>query len=195
MATTQILLTTLAIFDDPDFSPSGDWGFQVVPVALGISPAGQFQGYSLNWGVFDNQNAVTDGSSFQLGYTGYTTNWATVEEPGTLNGAVNNPYVGYTTNFGGSSEDDTIDVSLVNTDIDSVIDHPKDQKLYYKLKGWNPNTQTYETWVISENITGRPELFDPTPGRQPPNYENDVFKTPPSGNQLQDIVIAARWIQ
>lgn len=128
---------------------------------------GILQGYFLNWGGFDMQTVI--GAATEIPYMGYNSNWSNLP---------------ISPNF----VFDTVDIN-------SVIDQPKDQTIYYKLKGWNPLTSSYESWIITENITGRPEQFSATSGRQPPNVERDIFKTAPSGNSLVNIVIAARWIQ
>jgi len=156
---------------------------------------GIFQGLNLNWGGF-GQSATLLPFDNQP-YVGYNTNWGSFITGGVTDAFVAQPYVGYNTNWGSVKEIDN--KSLNDTDINATIDHPKNQKIYYKLRGFNSLTNDYEVWVISQNITGRPALdgglFDPTPGREPPNYERDVFKTPPSGNSLIDIMIIARWIQ
>lgn len=74
-----------------------------------------------------------------------------------------------------------------------VLTWPKDQQIYYKLVGFNTQTQTFETWVIAENIVPRTETFDPTENF--PNIDYNVFFTPPSGNTLVNIKIVGRWIQ
>ena len=152
---------------------------------------GLFQGGFLNWGGFDAPYGQIPFANQP--YMGYNTNWGGFSTSYDQVPLINQPYMGYNTNWGTLSEIDNN--SINDIDINSVIDHPKDQTIYYKLKGWNPLTSAYEVWVISENITGRPELFDPTPGRSPPNVERDIFKTPPSGNSLTGIVIVARWAQ
>jgi hypothetical protein len=101
-------------------------------------------------------------------------------------------YNGYMSNFTGAPAS-----SLVGTvtlmDNQQVLPWPKDQQIYYKLVGFNTNTQTFETWVIAEEIVPRPETFDPTGNF--PNIDYNVFFTPPSGNKLVNIKIVGRWIQ
>lgn len=173
---------------NPYYTPSGDWAANVF-IASNTSSDGYFQGYCLNWGGFDSQNAHIP--VVNVGYAGYTSNWGGKETPAMLNTFSNQPYVGYTSNISGG---ETLEgPSITNNDLDSVIDYPKLQTIYYKLRGWNSTTSSFESWVISENITGRPELFDPE--REPPNVERDLFKTPPSGNSLVDIIIVSRWIE
>lgn len=193
MAVTQIVLSNAAIFDGYDFSPSIHWDGYVCSTSLTFTE-GTFQGYSLNWGTSEMPTTMGAFSSNQ--YAGYNTNWGSLTMPNIDNAFVNQLYAGYNTNWGATDEPLLRSTpAVLDFDINATIDHPKDQTVYYKLKGWNPLTSTYETWVITENITGRPELFDPIPGREPANVERDVFKTPPSGNNLVNIVIAARWIQ
>jgi hypothetical protein len=74
-----------------------------------------------------------------------------------------------------------------------ILTWPKDQQIYYKLVGYNTNTQTFETWVIAEEIVPRTETFDPSGNF--PNFDYGIFFTPPSGNQLSNIKIVGRWIQ
>jgi len=186
---TNISLPTLLTFGTND-TPLGDWTVQVFPSNT-LSPDGYFQGYCLNWGGFDHQNSRIPVKNTE--YIGYTSNWGITETPAMLDTFANAPYLGYSSNMSGTKELEG--PSLTDNDIDSVIDYPKTETVYYKLRGWNPNTNTFESWVISEIITGRPELFDPIPGRQPPNVERDLFKTPPSGNNLVDIIIVSRWIE
>lgn len=197
MSTIQIVLSSISIYDGYNFVPSGNWGGNVENIPIQFTE-GTFQGYCLNWGVFDNFSAL--GAYKDQQYSGYNTNFGGFNQSNVNDAFTNNVYIGYNTNFG------AIDLTLLQSprgvldgDINSVVDHPKDQTIYYKLKGWNPITLSYESWVISENITGRPPLdgglFDPTPGRQPPNVERDIFKIPPSGNSLIDIIIVARWMQ
>lgn len=196
MAITQIVLTNAGMEDDFYFTPGDRWDGYALPSANTsmVTDLNSFQGYCLNWNGF---NHIPVNSNNNLQYSGYTTNFAGFAVDGTLNSAVNSPYVGYTTNWGQYGQ--PVTKSINDVDKDSVIDHPKDETIYYKLKGWNANTQQYESWIISHNITGRPsldgQLFDPIPGREPPNVERDVFKTPPSGNTLSNIIIVARWIE
>jgi hypothetical protein len=102
--------------------------------------------------------------------------------------------VGYGINYGGIIADPT---SLINNpyfvDNQQYITWPKDQQIYYKLVGYNTQTQLFETWIITEEIIPRPELFDPT--RNPPSIDYNVYFAPPSGNKLSNIKIVGRWIQ
>lgn len=198
MTTTQLITFTNSIYDGPDSGPGADhWDGYVYSTSQPFID-GLFQGYFQNWGIFDEQSV--NGAYTDQQYSGYNTNFGGFVQNNTNGAFVNNVYTGFNTNFGAT--DLTLLQSpkgVLDVDIDSVVDYPKDQTIYYKLKGWNPITLSYESWVISENITGRPPLdgglFDPDPGRQPPNIERNIFTTPPSGNSLVDIVITARWIE
>lgn len=175
--------------DGLEFFPGGNWGSYSTSIVPLEFTDGLFQGNYENWGGTIRESALNSFTS--PGYAGYTTNWGGTPEFDILNSFTNAAYAGYTTNFGGNTVNTVPDFTVV--DIDSVIDYPKDQFIYYKLKGYNPNTLSYETWVEKENITGRPELFDP--GRNPPTYERGVNLIAPSGAALVNITIVARWIQ
>jgi hypothetical protein len=196
MAVVQLLSLGLNITNDPNFTCSGAWDGYACSIARDF-PEGPFQGYQLNWGTFDSQGA--NSPFFNQSYSGYNTNWASLNQDGALGAYVNDKYIGYNTNWGEVKESTDVPPSLTDNDLNSVVDHPKTQTIFYKLRGWNPLTLAYEDWVISENITARTKLdgalFDPVPGRSPPNVERDVFKTPPSGNSLINIIITARWIE
>ncbi len=189
MALVQIILNGMTISNDPNFTPSGEWGNQSIPMNLHFTD-GYYQGYNTTWGGFDQQSPIDFSVNEQ--YSGYTTNFQAIQNLQVAQASfINATYSGYSTNFGFNNENEVRSVS--NVAKNTIIDHPKDQTIYYKLKGYNPNTQSYESWIISENITGQPELFDP--GRNPPNFESDVYFTPPSLNNLVNIIIVARWIQ
>lgn len=109
-----------------------------------------------------------------------------------------NSYGGYNAAYGGviAITNPVIpNVNTVTTQMDNlpVLTWPKDQQVYYKLVGFNTNTQTFETWIIAENIVPRTETFDPT--KNFPNIDFGVYFTPPSGNTLVNIKIVGRWIQ
>jgi len=186
--TSNILLSFSDGFSLPSTGDHWDGYAGTTPIQF---TDGVFQGYMLDWGSYDNQNV--NSPFFNQPYAGYNSNWGGVTSDNMVDSFKNELYTGYNTNWG--KYEQPIEESLFDIDINSVIDHPKDQTIYYKLKGWNPLTSSWEAWVISENITGRPELFDPVPGRHPANVERDVFKTPPSGNNLVNIVIVSRWIE
>lgn len=189
MTITQILSGQLSINNSlTSFNSIGKWTGSVTQTTVAFSTDTTFQGYCLNW---DGYQELPGTPFFNALYAGYNTNWGTINITGINNSFANSPYAGYNTNWGGYAE--PIQRIINDIDTNSVIDHPKDQTIYYKLKGYNPLTSTFESWVISENITGRPELFDPN--RNPPNVVLDLFKTPPSANNLVNVVIVARWIQ
>jgi hypothetical protein len=169
--------------------PAGNWGCYQETISPIEFVDGYFTGNYENWGGTIRNDALN--SFISAGYAGYTTNWGGTVEPGALDSFTNAAYAGYTTNFGGNVVSPVPDMSVV--DIDSVIDHPKDQFIYYKFKGYNPITMTYETWIEKENITARPELFDP--GGKFPTYERSPNLIAPSGAALVNITIVARWIQ
>lgn len=195
MAIVQIVVPSgQNIVETPHFTAADRWDGYAE--ALGKDfPDGKFQGYSLNWGSYDSP-AYDPFQNKQ--YSGYTTNWNSQNIDGTIGAFANQLYAGYTTNWGQYS-DQPITTSSENLDPNTIKDFPKDQTTYYKLKGYNPLTETYEVWVVSHDITGRPPLdgglFNPNPGESPPNVERDVFKTPPSGNTLTGIIIVARWME
>ena len=189
MALVQNLVTGRIIADSLEAFPSGTWGSYAETITPIEFTDGIFEGYYLNWGGFINNGTLN--SFISAPYAGYTTNWGGTKSDAVLNSFTNAAYAGYTTNFGAQNVNPVPDA--VNVDIDSIIDRPKDQFVYYKLKGYNPNTQTYETWVEKENITARPELFNP--GAHPPTYERNVNLIAPSGNALINIIIVGRWIE
>jgi len=159
-------------------------------------------GSSENFGGQANTFASADfdlarGSSLQ-DYGGLASNYDAVNVNNIIGSAGDQVYNGITTNF------DTRPIlapQSIQVDNNPILTHPKDQTIYYKVSGYNPNTSSYETWVIAENIVPRPELFN-TPGSlpinpnsSPPNVDLGIFYTPPSGNPLIDIKIVGRWIQ
>lgn len=196
MAIVQLIsLGAAHITEASNFEAADRWDGYVCPTPRDF-PEGPFQGYQLNWGGFDSQETINP--FFNQSYSGYSTNWGVYNNQGTIDAFENQKYVGYSTNWG-SFDDQPIEASITDVDNNTIIDFPKEEKVYYKLKGYNPLTQQYEAWVVSHNVTGRPALdgglFDPDPGREPPNVERDVFKTPPSGNSLVNIVIVGRWFE
>jgi hypothetical protein len=189
MTLVQTLLTTQIIVDSPEAFPSGSWGCYTEDTSPLEFVDGIFTGNYQNWGGFISTTSI---NSFESpGYSGYTTNWAGTIEVSAINAFQNPQYAGYTTNFGTQTVNTVVDLKVV--DIDSVKDYPKDQFVYYKLKGYNTTTMAFETWVEKEIITARPELFDP--GQNPPTYERSVNSIAPSGAALVNITIVARWIQ
>lgn len=188
MSVIYLELAGLNIQDTTDLFPHGHWdGYAPNPIPQAFS-----QGISFNiantWGcqiMNTTLNSLTN-----IPYIGYTTNFAGSIDS-IISQFINGNYVGFTTNFAGLAYNNVMEIPV--TDIDSVIEFPKTQFVYFKLKGFNPNTQTYENWIIQEDITSRPELFDP--GRHPPTRDLGVSTTPPSGHALVNITIVARWIQ
>lgn len=189
MTLVQTLLTTQIIVDSLEAYPSGNWGGYDELVSPVEFNDGYFEGNFQNWGGFQNTGALN--LFVNAPYAGYTTNFNGSQQNGALNAFLNAQYAGYTTNFNVQNLSKAPEMGEV--DYNSVIDHPKDQFVYYKLKGFNPITQTYEIWIEKEDITARPELFDL--GRIPPTYERGVNLIAPSGNALVNITIVARWIQ
>lgn len=194
MATTQVILTSLNIDNGYYIAPADRWDSHVATSNIEIFSY-PFQGYCLNWNGFDNQNILSP--FFNQPYSGYTSNFGGITLEQAIGSFSNQQYAGYTTNWGQYEE--PIDSSLYDSALDTIIRHPKDQYVYYKLKGWNPLTSNYETWIVKHDITGQASLdggvYDPDPGTQPPNTERDVFKTPPSDNALENIIIVARWFE
>lgn len=194
MAVVQLINLIAQISDSSHYTACDRWDGYVCPTPRDF-PEGPFQGYMLDWGGFYNTNTL--GSFNNMGYPGYTTNFGGISLEQAIGSFTNQQYAGYTTNWGKYEE--PIDSSLYDSALDTIIRHPKDQYVYYKLRGWNPLTSNYETWIVKHDITGQASLdggvYDPDPGTQPPNIERDVFKTPPSGNTLENIIIAARWFE
>src|SRR5678815_210256 len=141
MTLTQVLLTSnsASIYDGYDFPASTGWDGTVLTAPQQFLD-GIFQGYFLDWAGVDEQSSLF--LFVNTPYSGYTTNFAATENSiSNIANFTNLPYSGYTTNFAG--------ISLINdrseedVDFDSVIDHPKDQHIYYKLKGYNTVSYTH----------------------------------------------------
>ena len=186
MATIQIVLNTKGMLDGYNYSPLGKWSTSATAINIRM-----VDGYDYpSIGKWNSQVKVLE-LAFQDGkYQGYFLNWGGFGM-GAVGSCINYPYQGYSTNW------DIIDnmiggLSAATVDVNSLKDLPKDKTIFYKLRGYNPITEEFEVWVISENITTRPEIFNP--GNHPSNRENTLYYTPPSGNQLNDIVIVARWL-
>ena len=155
-------------------------------------------------GIANNYVAADLGNqqgSLDNEYGGVATNFTASEANEVANSVSDQDYSGVMTNFNTTIVDETQSKQMDNN---PILLHPKDQKIYYKLSGYNPNTSLRETWIISEQIVPRPELFDSNknpppvlfdPNGNPPNVDLGVFYTPPSGNPLVDIKIVGRWIQ
>lgn len=161
---------------------------------LGTSTAGStspYNGYSSNFGFNDvTKSQVTQGNA-SLPYEGYDTNFGALVAQNTNNGAKDQSYTGFITTYGANVSIGVTEATQLDNNM--VYPYPKDQQIYYKLRGFNSNTSLYETWIIVEEIVPRPEVFDPT--RNPPNVDLNVFFSPPSGHTLSNIRIVGRWIQ
>lgn len=160
---TSISTAEIKILESKNYTPLGGWSTNTKLLPLSFQD-GKYQGDFLNWGGF-GMGPV--GSFIDTAYQGYSTNWDVIDN---LIGGLSSAVV----------------------DVNSLKNLPKAHTIFYKLRGYNPVTEEYEVWVISEDITTRPETFNP--GNNPPNRENSIYYTPPSGNQLNDIVIVARWL-
>jgi len=158
---------------------------------LGINTAGStlpYQGFDQNFGG----SVLPKGSQgeFNVLYEGNNGNYGGNTVQNLSSSFRDQGYNGFIDNYSAIPE---LNFQTVQLDTNTVYPHPKDQQIYYKLSGFNQNTSSYETWIISEEIVPRPEVFDPT--RNPPNVDLNVFFAPPSGNTLSNIKIVARWIQ
>lgn len=154
------------------------------------STGGNFVYSNLNnsWSSLDV--GAAQGSVF-VSYQGLAnTEDSTVVE--VINATQGQSYKGYATAFDGS-ETTYAGTNPRVIDNQPTIPWTKDQQIYYKLRGFNANTSTYETWVIVEDIVPRTETFNPSGSF--PNIDYNVFFSPPSGNTLSNIRIVARWIQ
>lgn len=144
-----------------------------------------------NWGATSTVTLVANNGQINIPFTGgYMVTYGANPLSNLANSSVVTQYNGYNTNYGSSV---ILNTQTTLTDLDPVAPHPKNQTIFYKMAGFNPNTQQLENWIISEEIVTRPELFDPT--RSPPNVDFGTFTTPPSGHNLVNIKIVARWIQ
>lgn len=188
MSVAFLELIGLNIQDGSDlFFTTSHWdGYAPAPLPQAFSQ-GSALGLASTWGGL--ALTTTTNSLTNVPYIGYDTNFQAVPQAMQTFSVVG--YAGYTTNFAGLPYNNTGNVPV--TDYDSVIEYPKNQFVYIKLKGFNPSSQTYENWIIKEDITSRPELFDP--GRHPPTTDYGVYRAPPSGHALVNITIIARWIQ
>lgn len=134
------------------------------------------------------------GVDVNINYSGgYSASFTGEVSDNSLNIVTPQTYSGFAIDFGTAS---TIPTTLNNSylhDNQPVVPWPKDQQIYYKLVGYNPSNQTFETWIIIEDIVTRPETFDPT--GNVPNIDYGVYFTPPSGHSLVNIKIVGRWIQ
>lgn len=159
---------------------------------LGGPNIGSSTAYGGPTGAFGSGTTVVpQANPLGIPYTGgYQATFGGSVLTGLINGVPVLTYTGYNTGFAANI---TINTPVTIADLNPVAPHPKTQTIYYKLAGFNTGTQQLENWIISEEIVPRPELFDPT--RSPPNVDLSVFLTPPSGHNLVNIKIVARWIQ
>lgn len=148
---------------------------------------GYFSNSSFGFSHLLNNIMSIDG----YGYSGSSINFGGITLENNANVFDASKYSGSQTNYGELSLEDGYEFKDVDYDATSI--YPKDKTIYYKLRGYNPNTQTHETWVTKKDIVKRPELYSPE--LNPPNYLHGIYYTPPSGNSLVDIVIISRWIE
>ena len=142
----------------------------------------------------ENYDTDTFANNTEIPYTGaYAASFDGVVVSNALDGVTPENYVGFMVDYGAVVADRIPVIDSALYDNQPILTWPKDQQIYYKLSGFNTNTQTYETWVIAEEIVPRPETFDPTGNF--PNVDFGVYFTPPSGNPLVNIKIIGRWIQ
>jgi hypothetical protein len=153
-----------------------------------IGSTSAYQGFDLNFGASNLPGGAQ--GQVQSPYEGNINNYTAGTAQNIANSFRDQRYNGDNYNYSASSTPPTETVQLDNN---TVYPFPKDQQIYYKLSGFNSNTSLYETWIITEEIVPRPEVFDPT--RNPPSVDLNVFFAPPSGNKLSNIKIIARWIQ
>lgn len=156
---------------------------------LGTSTAGSTDPYGGYMTNYSGTSIQASQGSLEVPYQGYDCTYGALNAQNVTNGAKDQTY-------NGIMSIGIVNISPIqNIQLDNsmVYAYPKDQQIYYKLRGFNSNTSLYETWIISEEIVPRPEVFDPT--RSPPNIDLNVFFSPPSGNTLSNIRIVGRWIQ
>lgn len=153
-----------------------------------------FGGVSGNW-AGTNFDVNTFSNNLETQYVGSViSSFGYLESPSSYNGVVDQSYTGFMADFGSTPA-----TGFTSTTSNTMVNNqplepwPKDQQIYYKMVGFNTNTQTFENWIIVENIVERTETFDPTGNF--PNIDYGVFFTPPSGNPLVNIKIVGRWIQ
>lgn len=176
---------------------TGDAMSNAADLGTASSAGGNFLygGASLQYEVF---NVVgSQQGSLDTQYNGMAINsFMAVEPSNVINSSQDQSYTGYAINFGGT---EPIPPPVIPGEAPGEVDNqpiltwPKDQQIYYKLVGFNTNTQQFETWIIVEEIVPRIETFNPTGNF--PNIDYNVFFAPPSGNNLVNIKIVGRWIQ
>lgn len=163
------------------------YAFDIVAINFGSNEL--YGGLNNNFTMLEMQND-NDGTA-GIPYGGVASNFdAITADQSDFQAIENQEYFGINTNF---DTQDFSSTSSAQMDNQPILLHPKDQRIYYKLYGYNPNTTQYETWIISEEIVPRPETFNPS--GSPPNEDLNVYYTPPSGNPLVNVKIIGRWIQ
>jgi len=156
---------------------------------LGTNTVGSTLPYSGPINNYAGTNIVASQGDIHIPYQGYDTTYGAINVQNVIGSAGDQSY-------GGPNSIGVAPITVIqNIQLDNLIvyPYPKDQQIYYKLRGFNSNTSLYETWIIVEEIVPRPEIFDPT--RSVPNIDLNVFFSPPSGNTLSNIRIVGRWIQ
>lgn len=151
--------------------------------------------YSNNTLDLQNNPEASETSIFEE-FVGYAINANALDMQSIISSEdIDQSYTGYAAAYNGIEPALEIAKKEYSTLIDNnpVLPHPKDQRIYYKLVGYNTDTQIFESWIIVENIVARTETFDPSGSF--PNIDNDVYFSPPSGNNLSNIKIVGRWIQ
>ena len=197
MATTQIVLSTVGIGGSSYYTPADRWDGQIVLSTVGIGGSSYYTPADRWDGQIVLSTVGIGGSSYYTPadrWDGYA------ESPVLLSSTlVPGTFQGYCLNWDGQQlvEERGSD----ERDNDSVIDYPKTQFIYYKLKGFNKQTCLWESWIVKNIITARPEQFQHLEeitefeGRHPPNFEKDIFKSAPSANELTNVTIVGRWIE
>lgn len=157
------------------------------------STGGQFSYGGVGNTYSQNVNPEIQGSVFQT-YAGIGNSQSSAVPSNVVSSTLNifQSYSGYMSSFTGLVAA-TANINSGLVDNQPILTWQKDQHIYYKLVGYNTSTQSFETWIITEEIVPRPETFDPTGNF--PNIDYNVFFTPPSGNKLVNIKIVGRWIQ
>ncbi len=155
-------------------------------------------GNNFTYGGTANDYGATNINTFannaSVPYVGpYSASFNATVVSSSTNAVVPQSFIGYNAAYGATIAADMVRPTSYLNDNQPVAPWPKNQQIYYKLVGYNTNTQSFETWIIAEEIVPRPETFDPTGNF--PNIDYNVYFTPPSGNKLVNIKIVGRWIQ
>lgn len=184
---------------DLEWSTGNTMSYATDIIAINFGTNENYSGNSSNFMGGDLGNGQGEVENF---YAGIANNYLALDVSTNISNITKDQdYFGVNNNYNTILADSTQSKQMDNN---PILLHPKDQKIYYKVAGYNPNTSSYETWIISEQIVPRPELFDSNqnpppvlfdPNGNPPNVDLGIFYTPPSGNPLVDIKIVGRWIQ